>query len=241
MTEKKSELKEQLNLTNELIQVVLGKDTFFKSTRELFNKYWKELQKKRSEIVTQEIHHYSGEALAKFWQLDFLLERIKQLELQMESRRQETILNGDPVQNWIQKTEINKNKETPAKPNIDDLKEMINSMKDTSIYEMELYTECFYYVSHRLKKIIDYYPGLKDFKPLAVINVRNNLIEHPHGIHGVTFPSFGLGNPNGPVIKGARTEEEKNKSVDHGLYKNALEYRELLEAVLHQGLHSLSR
>jgi len=240
MTEKYSELKEQLNLTNELIQVVLGKDTFFKSARELFNKYWKELQKKRPEIVTQEVHHYSGETLAKFWQLDFLLERIKELEFLMESRRQEAILNGDPVQKWIQKDEIIRSENAPAMPNIDDLKAMVNSIKDTSMYEIELYTECFYYVSHRLKKIIDYYPGLKDFKPIGVINVRNNLIEHPDGTHGVTFPSFGCGNQNGPVIKAARTEIERNKSVDQGLYKNALEYKELLELVLCQGLRSLS-
>lgn len=240
MAEKDFELKEQLALTNELIQVVLGRDTFFKSTRELFNKYWNELRKKRPELITQEVHHYSGEALGKFWQLDFLLERIKELESLMESRRQEIILNGDPVQKWIQNNDSNQNKEVPTMPNIDELRAMVNSMKDTSLVELELYTECFYYVSHRLKKIIDYYPGLKEFKPIGVINVRNNLIEHPHGIHGVTFPSFGLGNPNGPVIKGARTEIEKNKSVDQGLYKNASEFRELLETLLQQGLHSMN-
>ncbi|MEI9808347.1 MAG: hypothetical protein WDO16_11020 [Bacteroidota bacterium] len=128
-TENNSELKEQINLTKELIQVVLGKPSFFKSTRDLFKEYWAKLQNKRPEKVTQEVHHYSGEALGKFWQLDFLLEKTKELETSMESKRQEVILNGDPIQKWLQDNKINENGTTTTMPKIDDLKAMVESSR----------------------------------------------------------------------------------------------------------------
>lgn len=230
-------LNDQISLTKGLMEIACGTDSFFKPCRVLFDAYWKKLQKLKPQLVTNQVNDYSGEALTRFWQLDFLIAKITTLENSIEQKRQDSILNGNPVENWLKE---NAGKITLDLPVNEGLRRVLDVMKNTEINELQLYTECFYFVAHRLRKIIEYYPGLKEFEPTGVINVRNNLIEHPHGKNGITMPSFGVNEAKGPTIKPGKRTNEENKTIDEGLHRNAAEFRNLLENVLKKALELLN-
>ena len=62
------------------------------------------------------------------------------------------------------------------------------------VNELELQTECFYWIAGRARTIIKLMPGLETFEAVGVRNVRNKLIEHPEkGDSGVTIGSFAWG------------------------------------------------
>lgn len=96
--------------------------------------------------------------------------------------------------------------------------------------EIVLLTESYYWIAGRNRSVIRLLPGLSSFEAAGVRNVRNHLIEHPEkGASGVTHFSFASGGPNGPIVKGCRSDREPDKWQDAGLFTNN---REFLEALI---------
>lgn len=227
-----------LDMQQQFIESIIGRKTFFGETRKTFILYWRKLQETKDKRLTKNIQDFSVEALTKFSQLDYLLTKIKEIEEESEKRRQESIGETTIHIQWVENLKSS-NEDYEKFPLTQDI---VDSITDDTGYrqiiKIELFTETFYYISHRLKKIIEHYPGLKNIKASGVVNVRNNLIEHPYGRNGVTSPSFAIGGLNGPVIKAGRSVGQEHISVDAGLYKNAEEFRDNLDNILKKALES---
>jgi len=184
---------------------------FFAGTKRMFHLYWQTLRTKQPTLVKQEHDGYSVELFTRFSQLDFLLDKVRSLENESEATRQKAIHSPGYTNNGYE-----------------------------LIFQVQLYTESFYYFAHRAKKIIDSYPTLKKVKAPGLINVRNNLLEHPDSPDGTPTYSFASAGPNGPVIKGGRFVNEKKAYMDQGLYKNAEEFREAVNLILKEAIEKLS-
>ena len=91
--------------------------------------------------------------------------------------------------------------------------------------ELETLTEAFYWISFRTKSVISKLPGLRNFDPIGVRNVRNKLLEHPEGADsGVIWGGFASGGPMGPVLKAPRYDHQTDIWPDAGLFANAIEF-----------------
>jgi hypothetical protein len=105
-----------------------------------------------------------------------------------------------------------------------------------SQFEMELFTECFYYVAGRLRTLLQKskpIPGLESFDCPGARDVRNQLLEHVEGKNSQVFiQSFAFGKENGPVLKGMRYAHQEHIFPDKGLYLNATEIKDNLEDIL---------
>lgn len=110
-----------------------------------------------------------------------------------------------------------------------DVREAHLSKIETRLYQN---TVLFYRHAHRLVKALRGFPTLSKFTCKWVSIVRNQLIEHPEGQQPVTtLPSFGWGT-SGPRLKPVRAAGESRDLQDPGLFKNAQELREALDAAL---------
>lgn len=110
------------------------------------------------------------------------------------------------------------------------------------IFEIELFTESFYYFAHRIKKILTNpsfpFPGLESFECAGVRDARNQLIEHPEKKkHSqVLTQSFQVGGEQGPTLKPVRPEGKEEVSLDAGLEANTIEFKDNLEGLLDRAL-----
>lgn len=112
--------------------------------------------------------------------------------------------------------------------------EEMKEMKDL-MFEIELYTESFYYLAGRMYTILKkgFLPGLKSFECIGARDVRNKLLEHADGKQSqVYIQSFGLGGDQGPTLKIERPTGQSHIFPDAGLYANAEEIRANLERLL---------
>jgi hypothetical protein len=108
-------------------------------------------------------------------------------------------------------------------------------------FEIQLFTECFYYLAGRLRTILrnraEPFPGLTSFECEGVRNVRNWLLEHSEREHSrVTIRSLGWGGPQGPVLKSIREQGQEQVFPDKGLYCNAAEIKANLERLISNAL-----
>ena len=106
----------------------------------------------------------------------------------------------------------------------------------SSIFDLELFTECFYYISHRLLTLLRKskpIPGLESVMFRGANYVRNKLLEHVEGKDSLVFnQSLAWGKENGPVLKAARWAGQEHVFPDKGLYVNAAEIKDNLEVIL---------
>jgi len=234
------DVRKALAITQKLTAFIVGKETFFGATQKRFRHYWEMLQSSRDKRLTQEVNHYSGEILSRFMQLDFLLDKVRQLEKEAEVRRQTNIGKKPLHLQWID--DIKESGDATAVPLTEEIVDsMIDSFQQDQTQEIELYTEAFYYFAQRLMKAIQYYPGLNNFVAPGVVIVRNHLIKHPYGKDGVSASSICYDGSEGPLIKPGSYVGQKRKSFDAGLYKNADEFRSNLEDELRNALGALQR
>jgi hypothetical protein len=112
----------------------------------------------------------------------------------------------------------------------------------SSMFEMKLFTECFYYIAGRLRTLLrksEPIQGLKSFECPGARDVRNQLLEHPEGKYSQVFiESFGFGKENGPALKAMRYAGQEHVFPDKGLYCNATEIKEVLEHILQDLLNA---
>ena len=98
--------------------------------------------------------------------------------------------------------------------------------------EMEDLLESYYYNAHRVLKLVQGLPRMRNFKCKEVLIVRNKLIEHAD--HGDIY-SFGWGS-TGPRVKPmGRSGREWN---DEGLFRNTESF--LVALTAHFSQHSVS-
>ena len=96
---------------------------------------------------------------------------------------------------------------------------------------MELYTESFYYIAHRLQTICEdehsCLPHLEGYQAVEEVQiVRNQLLEHPEGRHsGVTERRWTIRSDVGPVVKDSRRPGQPTAHRDTGLYPTSEKLR----------------
>jgi hypothetical protein len=102
-------------------------------------------------------------------------------------------------------------------------------------FEMQLFAECFYYIAGRLRTALrttEPIPGLGSFECEGARNVRNKLLEHAEKQSHVLIRSFGWSKEGGPILKAVRCIGQEKIFPDQGLYANAQEIKDNLEAIL---------
>lgn len=198
----------------------------FESVIEKFDKYWNKIDSENPANFNQDL---ASEVRKRLQQLDYLYKFImERVERYMELSWREVSGDLDAF-----KEKIREAGGSITKPKSDERIEMERLM-----FEMELFTESFYYLAHRAKVTLTNekfpFPGLKSFECEGVRNVRNQLIEHPEKKkHSSVFiQSFGVGGERGPTLKPDRLEGQENVFPDAGLEANTLEFKRELEKLL---------
>ena len=125
--------------------------------------------------------------------------------------------------------------------------EFFDAMPPDQIYanaakDIRLFTEMFYHLAWRLLVVIGSkrhpFPGLGNLRVDGVMRVRNQLVEHPEKHDGNYRWTVSILPEAGPVLKshGALSRggklEPLPESVDRGLFVNAAELRDVVEAKL---------
>jgi hypothetical protein len=162
----------------------------------------------------------AGERLA---QIDFLYQRV--VELQHSSHAISNQLLALVNENSGQYT---------------DGEDRFTSILKEGTFQIRLYGEAFYYFAARLVSILKRYPAFKSLDVPGIRNVRNHLIEHSDKTaSGITQQNWSHGSGIGPMFKSSRREGQKPIPMDRGLFLNAAELREKIEARLKPILESL--
>lgn len=194
----------------------------FETTIEKFRLYFRKM---RSEKSSNFNHDLAGEVEKRLKQLDYLYKVIEE----KHSRYWDLYWKEDLYVKTLRKQLGLKPNSPFTYPRTNESYEM-----EKLFFEIELHTETFYYIAHRIWKIAESkkepLPGLKSFKCIGVRNVRNQLLEHPEG-SGLLAQSFMVGGEQGPTLK-PDPQNEQDKFTDKGLEANALEFRTNLERLL---------
>ncbi len=202
----------------------------FETTVELLDRLYVKLDKEKATGFNRDL---ANEARKRLLQLDHLLKLVRENEAQhdkamqrvMEVFRQHCVAHQHDF-------------ETVPQPEDSKMTGEEMDISRVSAFEMELFTEGFYYISHRLLHLLyrsKPIPGLDRNwgKSLGARIVRNKLLEHPEDPDSQVFiGSFGWGKENGPSLKAARYGGQEKVFVDKGLYINAAEIRDKLETAL---------
>jgi hypothetical protein len=108
---------------------------------------------------------------------------------------------------------------------------------DELIFEIETFTESFYYLAGRMRTLLRHasepLPGLRSFECAGARDVRNKLLEHVEGSDSRVFlQSFGVGGEQGPTLKVQRHAGQETIFPDAGLEANAAEIKNNFENLL---------
>lgn len=207
----------------------------FAETIELFDQYCHSF-----ESTPGELHrHLSAEVKERLKQLDLIIRRARELEVKDQEIHQcmRTAMGQHGV------TMITGNMLTEGKVGLDLANAVGDALKkaiDNSI-EVRLFTEAFYYFAARVRSILRHesrpLPFLQSFECRGVRDVRNHLIEHPESAASQVFAqSIGYGGEHGPTLKTGRPAGERMAFPDKGLYLNAAEFKQNLEALLRSAI-----
>jgi hypothetical protein len=111
---------------------------------------------------------------------------------------------------------------------------------------LELYTEGFYYFSHRLQTVLEdkhgCLPHITGFERVQEIQiVRNQLLEHVEGEHsGITERRWTFSLNVGPMIKIIRRPDQPTSHKDPGLYPTAEKLRSAVAQVYKRALGTVA-
>ncbi len=165
------------------------------------------------------INYTGGEACKRLHQLDWLCQKIGELEARGVELIHEITSGDGPSEGYV--------RDNPA---------ILESQANS--FEMETLVEAFYYLAFRLRQAIRQLPDLNNFECEGVRNVRNKLIEHPEkSDSGVIHGSFGYGDTEtGPVLKMIRFPLKNTLWQDAGLWVNAREFEQNLTTKINAAL-----
>jgi hypothetical protein len=192
----------------------------FKSVIKKFDKYLDLME-------TENLEGFNGdlwtEVNKRLTQLEWLYERIsrkhaKCLELQWREVRRTDRLRQNQISGSIRGLESADSRKVGR-----------------LMFEIQMFTESFYYLAGRMRTAIRKgpLPGLGTFECTGARNVRNKLLEHPEGKDSQVFlQSFGVGGEAGPTLKVERPNGQEMIFPDAGLWSNAAEIKNNLEVLL---------
>jgi hypothetical protein len=204
----------------------------YESTLELFDKYYAKMEAKQLPGFNSDL---ALETKKRIEQLDYLYKKIDKKQSRYMDLSWEKY--GDPI------SLERRIREAGGELTITVPEEMRREMEEL-IFEIELFTESFYYLAGRMRTILrnqsEPLPGLKSFECEGARNVRNKLLEHAEVRDSRVFvQSFGVGGDQGPVLKVTRPEGQEEVFPDPGLYANATEIKVELERLLNNALTTL--
>lgn len=108
--------------------------------------------------------------------------------------------------------------------------------------ELIVLLESFYYSAHRCVDLVNdhrkHLPGLGRVKAKGIVDARNHLIEHTNKKNGNPVFSFQTG-PSGPRLRALSWSKFDSSSNDPGLWANADEFQDKIEASLRGGIEHL--
>ena len=97
---------------------------------------------------------------------------------------------------------------------------------------LNLNLEAFYYVAHRIRKLLQTsggrLPCKRTFECLSIARTRNHLIEHPNKKAGTETSSLCVSNQGGPFLKAAKRDDEVYGYRDKGFMHNSEDFRSAL-------------
>ena len=202
----------------------------FETTVELLDRLYVKLDKDKATGFNRDL---ANEARKRLLQLDHLLKLVRDNEAQ-EAKAIERMTEA-----FLRHAKRVDFESVPQPEDTKLSREEGHSMK-ASLFEMELFTECFYYISHRLLSLLNKGKPILGLKVgfQGARNVRNKLLEHAEGKDSQVFiQSFAWGKEHGPILKAARYAGQEQVFPDKGLYANAAEIRDELEAILYRLLN----
>lgn len=204
------------------------RDFDLKPTIKIFEDYVQAARKANASTIHFEL---AVEAVERLRQLDLLLTRI--VSIQRHVSTGQTLLVRDfllPVEG------------TDGNSKTADEGQVIAG----AFFHARLYTETFYYLAFRFRQILTTQnkvtgnyplPDLRNFEAAGIRDVRNHLLEHPEGRTSQVFSQdHSLGGSDGPKLK---IDATGAAHVDSGLFVNAAEFKQCLEAVLTRALAQL--
>jgi len=196
----------------------------FESVLEKFEKYLDKMEAENPHTFNFDL---AMEVKKRLEQLDYLY------ELVMEKHTRYMDLN------WIDFRDIEslKKRIQEAGGSIIRTKSKEHLEMETLIFEIETFTESFYYLAGRMRTILRHssepLPGLKSFECVGARDVRNKLLEHVEGSDSRVFTqSFGVGGDQGPTLKVKRPAGQEAIFPDAGLEANAAEIKNNFEKLL---------
>jgi hypothetical protein len=206
----------------------------FESTIELYDRYYQKHCDKSGFS-----NHLGCEVRERLQQLDYLLKAVQEREQRERAVMQRHLDAFEAHVKYVVDSGLDWEKTvapTETKPTKQEFDEASHLL-----FEMQLFTECFYYLAGRLRTIlrnkVEPFPKLTSFECEGARNVRNWLLEHSEQEHSrVTIRSFAWGGSQGPVLKSIREQGQEHVFPDRGLYHNANGIKTNLEKMINEDL-----
>lgn len=203
---------------------------YFKSTIDKFNTYSDFLLKEHQD--NEYLKSTLKEAYEKLIQINFLLNQQQKVEycfiksVMLHFAKMDGLINSD-YKDTIDKSLFKDEQEwiclTNGKNNLDIQREVI------------IYTESIYYFAFSFQKKCKDIPGLKQFTPSGIRNVRNHIMEHPKEKFSNAFSitdSIHLKTGRYTYSESEDKWYHEDISIDKGLKSNMDEFKRVLENII---------
>jgi hypothetical protein len=175
-------------------------DVTFEEARRLLQIYFE----RNPKLSVRGTQHYI-EARERLRQLDFILDRMNALDAEyadLATRSVDEAVGDDSAFGPVRSRQF--------------------SMGD----DYAFFAEGFYLFAWRVRQCLRKLPELKRFECKIVRDLRNQFIEHPEMLEGVTGRGISFGNALGPQLSIARVDDRGATLRDPGLYANAATLRD---------------
>ena len=166
------------------------------------------------------------ESEERLWQLDFLIERVVDLQRRLVAVNEEQRKAFDvAIAASTADSPLDQSQRAEGR--------RLHQLEAALLLELKLSAESFYYFASRLIGILQGFSQLKNLDVPSIRNVRNHLIEHSEkASSGVTNRNWSYGGDAGPAFKNHRLSNPLHVPLDAGLFVNAAQLRDVLVAQL---------
>jgi hypothetical protein len=201
----------------------------YKSTRELFNNYYRKMDLEGFSGFNKAVGVEVGERLD---QLTFLVDQVHDRLDSLQNQYRTNSPHQDEV--WRLVAEAHARGEFPP----ENLPIRYWTQEEAQAYsrttsEARLFAESYYYFAHRVRILLRHWskplPYLSGFEARGVRDVRNKLIEHASPEEQVMAMGFQISPDTGPVLGPFIINGHTAPVHDRGLFPNAEEFRNELE------------
>jgi hypothetical protein len=111
------------------------------------------------------------------------------------------------------------------------------------VEELIMWVDAFYFIAWRALEVVnetapEAFPRVRKIKAPGVRDVRNHLLQHPDDT--ATVQAWAFHPDDGPVVKPLEHRRDSNSPEDRGLFVNAREFRDKVNAALEAAIPELS-